>query len=82
MPIPVAVGQGHGDPSAVSTSTHELSSEVLRRFMRANTTVSSLGTSESSKASDLCPGALLASRSPTTSLQARLEWRTISMLCE
>ena len=51
--------------------------------MRAKTTVSLLGISESSKASSaMYPGDLLASRSPTTSLQARLEWRTISMLCE
>jgi len=50
--------------------------------LRANSRVFKWGTRESSKVSDLRPHDRVASRIPIMSLQARIEWSTISKLFE
>ena len=80
--FPPRLIQGSEGLMRASGSTHTFSPENLRRFMWENSTVLLLVTSESSEASDLLPNSWPASRSPITSLQARLEWSTISILYE
>ena len=80
--FPPRLIQGFESPGRASRSTRTFSPENLRRPMWENSTVLSPGISESSEASDLLPNSWPASRSPITSLQARQEWSTISMLCE